>query len=431
MIKCFPVKLYKVIHWTDKANYKKSQLIREKKKAKFSLILLYFLFSCVIPVFDFSTHNTTISRTFERDEAVLGESITVTVSFTNNEAYDLRGFYYSEQIPEGLSVETQSVKINGSDILNHIAESDSTGNVYSGYIPYRWILEFPSLFEENNRLSTGANLVIIYTISASQGGIFNFDEFNWVGYYETAPEGERAAFGHSDDADKKTISFIATGPCISVSPTSLSNSAAEGSSPPDQTFNVWNSGVGTLNYSISVDENWLSCNPASGTSTGEQDAITLSYSTSSLSSGEYTAAITVSDAGASNSPQTIPVSLIVLTVSQKDEMEGGSPCFIATAAFGSSMDYHVKVLCGFRDKRLQSSRIGRGLVNIYYKLSPPVAKHLRRHRTARVAVRYALIPITAAAYLALYVHPLILLFGFFCLLLGSILCYRRFQRSRA
>jgi len=426
------VKLYKVIRWTDKADCKKSHLIRYKdqKKAKFSLILLHFLFFCVIPVFDFSTHSTTISRTFDKDEAVIGESIAVTVSFTNNEAYDLRGFYYSEQIPEGLSVETQSVKINGSDILNHIAESGSTGDVYSGYIPYRWILEFPTLFEENNPLSTGANLVIIYTISSSQEGIFNFDEFNWVGYYETAPEGERAAFGHSDDADKKTISFIATGPGISVSPTSLSNSAAEGSSPPDQTFNVWNSGVGTLNYSISVDESWLSCSPASGTSTGEQDAITLSYSTSSLSSGEYTAAITVSDAGASNSPQTIPVGITVLTVSQKDEMEGGSPCFIATAAFGSSMDYHVKVLCGFRDKRLQSNRIGRGLVNIYYKLSPPVAEYLRRHRTARIAVRYALIPITGAAYLALYVHPLILLFCFFCFLLGSILCYRRFHRSR-
>jgi len=94
MIMCFPMKLYKAIHWTDKADCKKSQLIRykDKKKAKFSLILICFLFFCVIPVFDFSAHSTTISRTFDKDEAVIGESIAVTVSFTNIEAYDLRWF---------------------------------------------------------------------------------------------------------------------------------------------------------------------------------------------------------------------------------------------------------------------------------------------------------------------------------------------------
>ena len=33
---------------------------------------------------------------------------------------------------------------------------------------------------------------------------------NWVGYYQTAPEGERAAFGHSEDVDKQTITFTGT-----------------------------------------------------------------------------------------------------------------------------------------------------------------------------------------------------------------------------
>ncbi|UCC94482.1 MAG: polysaccharide deacetylase family protein, partial [Candidatus Omnitrophota bacterium] len=67
-------------------------------------------------------------------------------------------------------------------------------------------------------------------------------------------------------------------PFISVAPSSLSPSTTEGSDPPDQTFNVWNSGGGTLNYFISVSESWLSCSPASGTSTGELDPITVSYS---------------------------------------------------------------------------------------------------------------------------------------------------------
>ena len=105
-------------------------------------------------------------------------------------------------------------------------------------------------------------------------------------------------------------------PLISVSPSSLSSSTTGGSSPSNQTFNVWNSGGGTLSYSISVDKSWLSCSPASGSSAGEQDTITVSYSTSSLSPGGYSATITVSDSGASNTPQTIPVSLTVVGVSQ-------------------------------------------------------------------------------------------------------------------
>jgi hypothetical protein len=79
---------------------------------------------------------------------------------------------------------------------------------------------------------------------------------------------------------------------------------------------VWNSGGGTLSYSISVDQSWLSCSPASGTSTGEQDAITVSYSTASLSLGTYSATITISDPAAGNSPQTIPVSLTVVSIPQ-------------------------------------------------------------------------------------------------------------------
>jgi uncharacterized membrane protein len=103
---------------------------------------------------------------------------------------------------------------------------------------------------------------------------------------------------------------------ISRSPSSLSGSIVAGANAPDQTFNVWNSGGGTLSYSISVDQSWLSCNPAGGTSTGEQDTVTVRYSTTSFSPGTYSATITISDPAASNSPQTIPVTLTVASIAQ-------------------------------------------------------------------------------------------------------------------
>ena len=103
---------------------------------------------------------------------------------------------------------------------------------------------------------------------------------------------------------------------ISGSPVILSASTVAGRNAPAQTFDVWNSGGGTLNYSITVDQGWLICFPTSGTSTGEHDSITVSYSTASLSLGTYTATINISDAGAENSPQTIPVTLTVSSIPQ-------------------------------------------------------------------------------------------------------------------
>jgi hypothetical protein len=103
---------------------------------------------------------------------------------------------------------------------------------------------------------------------------------------------------------------------ISWSPNVLSASTVAGSNAPAQSFNVWNSGGGTLSYSIAVDESWLSCFPASGTSTGEHDSITVSCSTASLSLGTYSATITISDPGADNSPRSIPVTLTVTSFPQ-------------------------------------------------------------------------------------------------------------------
>lgn len=109
---------------------------------------------------------------------------------------------------------------------------------------------------------------------------------------------------------------------------------------------------------------------------------------------------------------------------------GGGGCLIATAAFESEMGWHVRILSEFRDKRLLSNHFGRELVEIYYKLSPPVADYLRHHPTARTAVRYGLIPVTGGAYLTLHFHPLILITGFTLLSLGLALAVGRWHRTR-
>ncbi|MGB7297133.1 MAG: LamG-like jellyroll fold domain-containing protein [Candidatus Aminicenantales bacterium] len=104
------------------------------------------------------------------------------------------------------------------------------------------------------------------------------------------------------------------GASISCSSDILSGSVIAGDNAPAQSFNVWNSGEGTLSYSVAVDQDWLNCFPAYGSSTGEHDSITVSYSTALLSLGKHSAAITISDSAADNSPRIIPVTLTVTSL---------------------------------------------------------------------------------------------------------------------
>jgi parallel beta-helix repeat protein len=163
-------------------------------------------------IFGFTTNNTAITRTFDKNSAAINELITVTVHFTNNESTGLRGFYYAEEVPQALVVNTVSVKINGSSISSYVFESGSAGDVYPGNIVYRWILETPTAFLENHPLASGSTVEIVYTLNSGQAGTFNLDEFDWAGYYAG---GSRAAFGHSENSDKKSLT-ISHGFCTAI-----------------------------------------------------------------------------------------------------------------------------------------------------------------------------------------------------------------------
>jgi len=103
-------------------------------------------------------------------------------------------------------------------------------------------------------------------------------------------------------------------PTIAFSPPSFSLSAIEGgANPVDQTLEIWNSGAGTLDWSVSDDADWLSLNPPGGSSTGEHDAVTVSVDISGMSAGNYPATITIAAPGAVNTPQEVPVTLQVST----------------------------------------------------------------------------------------------------------------------
>jgi hypothetical protein len=68
-----------------------------------------------------------------------------------------------------------------------------------------------------------------------------------------------------------------------------------------------------------------------------------------------------------------------------------SPCFIATAAYGTPLHEDIEVLREFRNGYLMTNPAGRTVVKIYYASSPPIADVLRENEGLRAVVRVSLV----------------------------------------
>ena len=111
-------------------------------------------------------------------------------------------------------------------------------------------------------------------------------------------------------------SFIGCGdpPVLYYSPSSFNfDFNVEGATPSDKTLLISNLGGGIMDWSVSSDVEWLSLNPITDNSTEEAAEVTVAVDVSGINPGNYEGTITISTSGESDSVQTIPVILNIVS----------------------------------------------------------------------------------------------------------------------
>jgi hypothetical protein len=116
-------------------------------------------------------------------------------------------------------------------------------------------------------------------------------------------------------------------PQLSVSPVKIKAKGVEGSVPPNAQVSVRIEGGGKRAWRAASSETWLTLVPSKGDSTGEWDRVAVVFRSEGLPYGSHTATVTVSSAGAPNSPFQVAV---VLT--QQPGRPPAAPRLLAPAA---------------------------------------------------------------------------------------------------
>jgi hypothetical protein len=124
------------------------------------------------------------------------------------------------------------------------------------------------------------------------------------------------AEGASNSPQKVIVTLTVTAapsgnPALNISPGTVSFSYPAGSTASGtQTITVASSGSALNITAAASGGGWLTVSPASGST---PSMLTVKANTSGLAAGTYNGTVTITSSGASNSPQTIPVKLVITT----------------------------------------------------------------------------------------------------------------------
>lgn len=113
--------------------------------------------------------------------------------------------------------------------------------------------------------------------------------------------------GASNSPQSIPVTLTVSRPALTLNPSSLAFSSAPGGTPARQTVSVGSTGAALSFADSTSGTTWLTATPSGNT----PGTVRVSVNTAGLSSGSYTGSVVLTSPGASNSPQTVPVSLTI------------------------------------------------------------------------------------------------------------------------
>lgn len=122
-------------------------------------------------------------------------------------------------------------------------------------------------------------------------------------------------------------------------------------------------------------------------------------------------------------------TLGIATPAKVNGLLDGKGCFIATAAFGSSMAPEVERFRNFRDQVLLKHSWGQQFVEFYYEHSPEAARFIANNEILRIITLFLLYPILFFAEIVMrfgFLLPILALF----LLVGFFRAQKRMRREK-
>ncbi|MGB5925894.1 MAG: X2-like carbohydrate binding domain-containing protein [Dehalococcoidia bacterium] len=107
-------------------------------------------------------------------------------------------------------------------------------------------------------------------------------------------------------------------------------------------------------------------------------------------------------------------------------------CFIATAAYGTPMAEEIQVLREFRDEYMLTNPLGQALVDIYYRVSPPIAEFITEHPSLKPMVRAGLFPAVAMSAVGVNTSPVekMVVVGLLVLVVAAVAVWATRRRGR-
>jgi len=106
-----------------------------------------------------------------------------------------------------------------------------------------------------------------------------------------------------------TLTVTQPPPSLSVAPQALSFSYTAGAAAPAaQSVSITNAGAGALSWTASTSDYWIAVSAASGSAPG---TLSVSVNPANLAAATYTSSVQIAAAGATGSPASIAITLVV------------------------------------------------------------------------------------------------------------------------